>query len=114
MARLGTKYTIVRPPKNNITYVSVLSRFKTSSDHRLVWATFRYNLHRERSKMFRKYQPKFEKAALSFLQKDRFELQNHFERLEEVDLDVDTLNKKIDLHNSGNNKNTYKECQSKQ
>lgn len=74
----------------------LLSRFKTSSDHRLVRATFKYNLHGKRSKIVRKHLLKYNKAAFFTLQKDyRLALQDRFEELEEDDLDVDSLNKNL-------------------
>ncbi|KAG7307782.1 hypothetical protein JYU34_006375 [Plutella xylostella] len=87
---------IVCSNKSNITDVSVLSRFKTGSDHRLVRATFRYNLSKEREKMFLRKPLKYEAADYKFLQKEfQLELQNRFDGLKEENQDVDSLNESI-------------------
>ncbi|XP_044767130.1 uncharacterized protein LOC123323016 [Coccinella septempunctata] len=89
-------------PQGNIcTDVSVLNQFDTGSDHRLVRASFRFNLKTERSKLIRTN--RFPTAEE--LESRREDYQNELERrLEPTEtlsrMDINELNRKItnDIH----------------
>ncbi|CAG4920088.1 unnamed protein product [Colias eurytheme] len=73
--------------------VSVISRLKTGSDHRLVRGTLNINVRMERSQLVR---PTFRRLNPSFQKQESFqlELQNKFEALQDLD-SVDDLNDSI-------------------